>query len=62
MTWTYRSVPWTVRREQHEDDGPYVSLMIGELAGFVAAARNDEELEALYRQGGASSLLCSLGD
>ena len=51
-----------MRREQPEDDGPCVSLMIDELPGFVAAARNDEELEALYRQGGASLLLRSLGD
>ena len=41
----YLSVPWTVRREEHHDDGDYLALTIDELPGFVVASYSETELE-----------------
>lgn len=41
----YLSLPWTVVREEHSDDGLYIALTIAELPGFVVAERDEAELE-----------------
>jgi len=41
----YLSLPWTIVRKEHSDDGRYISLRIDELPGFIAAAPTEEELE-----------------
>lgn len=45
---TYVALPWTVRRSDHDDDGPYIALTIDELPGFIAAGRTGEEAEAAF--------------
>lgn len=44
----YLSMPWHVRRKEHDDDGWYASLEIDELPGFVVAARTDDELDRMF--------------
>ena len=44
----YISLPWTVRRAEHDDDGRYIALTVDELPGFVAAGRTEEEAEAAF--------------
>ncbi len=41
-------MPWTIVRENHDDDGEYLSLRIEELPGFVVAGRTEDEVEALF--------------
>ena len=44
----YLMLPWTVLREEHNDDGSYVALRIKELPGFVVAAETEEELDEMF--------------
>ena len=44
----FLSLPWTIKREEHDDDGRYIALTIEELPGFVLASESEEELEAMF--------------
>lgn len=44
----YLRMPWTIVRENHDDDGAYLSLRIEELPGFVVAGRSEDEVEAMF--------------
>lgn len=44
----FLSLPWTIRREEHDDDGRYVALTVAELPGFVVASEDESELDELF--------------
>jgi hypothetical protein len=44
----YLSLPWTIERSEHHDDGDYVALRVKELPGFLIASADEGELNAIF--------------
>lgn len=44
----YLSMPWTIQREEHDDDGRYFALTVDELPGFVVASEDEAELDEMF--------------
>lgn len=44
----FLALPWTIQREEHDDDGRYIVLKVAELPGFVVASDNEAELEEMF--------------
>lgn len=44
----YLSLPWTIQREERDDDGRYFVLRVVELPGFVVACEDEDELDEMF--------------
>lgn len=44
----YLALPWSIERSERDDDGHYYVLRVAELPGFVAAARDLDELNETF--------------